>query len=397
MTSHNNHPHRGRAFAIKQATPMVWFRYLVLFAVMTLVALTQVRPAAAAMTWWEWNLDSTGLVGTFTSMAVDSSGNRHVAYYDQSNHDLKYVWFDGDPQRYEWTAPVTVDSAGDVGQYTSLAVGSNGTVYISYYDATNGDLKYARKAVNGAWVIVTVDSTGNTGLYGSIAVDSDGNLHISYYNQTNGNLRYATKVDGVWHKETVDSAGDVGRFTSITVRKNGQWQYPHISYSDTTNGDLKFAQKNPGVDGTGVWSIETVDSAGIVGLYTSIKLSAVSLPRIAYYDLTNSDLKYAWKSWGGVGNWRIETVDSAGDVGQYASLAVDRDSNAHVSYYDATSQELLYAKKANGVWTTENVWWAGVQLTNAGLYSSIAVGSSGTIHISYYDLINRDLRYVYGF
>ena len=44
----------------------------------------------------------------------------------------------------------TVESAGNKGQYTSIAVGTSGAVYISYYDFTNRVLMYATN-VSGSW------------------------------------------------------------------------------------------------------------------------------------------------------------------------------------------------------------------------------------------------------
>ena len=57
----------------------------------------------------------------------------------------------------------TVDNAGSVGEFTSLAFGSDGQPAISYYDGTNADLKFAR--FNGStWTITTVVSVGTVGL-----------------------------------------------------------------------------------------------------------------------------------------------------------------------------------------------------------------------------------------
>ena len=80
---------------------------------------------------------------------------------------------------------VTVDAAGIAGaEYTSIAVGANGDPVISYRASTNADLKFAicdlSASTNGNcdqavdWKKVTVDSPGNVGHYTSIAVGANG-------------------------------------------------------------------------------------------------------------------------------------------------------------------------------------------------------------------------------
>ncbi|MFQ5978561.1 MAG: hypothetical protein ACE5OZ_10585 [Candidatus Heimdallarchaeota archaeon] len=60
----------------------------------------------------------------------------------------------------------TVDSPGEVGLHTSLALNATGYAHITYYDFTNGDLKYTYQ--NGlGWSTTLVDTTGNIGYYPS--------------------------------------------------------------------------------------------------------------------------------------------------------------------------------------------------------------------------------------
>src|SRR5512138_1851477 len=63
-----------------------------------------------------------------------------------------------------------VDSGGDVGRYTSIAVGADGLPIIAYYDATNADLKIAHcdDATCATAALRTVDSAGDVGADTSI-------------------------------------------------------------------------------------------------------------------------------------------------------------------------------------------------------------------------------------
>lgn len=60
-----------------------------------------------------------------------------ISYYDVTNRDLKYTYYNGNRWKTE-----TIDSIGDVGRCTSLAFNSSDEVSISYYDSTEMTLKY---------------------------------------------------------------------------------------------------------------------------------------------------------------------------------------------------------------------------------------------------------------
>ena len=62
------------------------------------------------------------------------------------------------------------------------------------YNRSLFDLKYATRAGSAPWILVTIDSRGNVGRWTSIAVDATYSPHISYFDESNLDLKYARGV-----------------------------------------------------------------------------------------------------------------------------------------------------------------------------------------------------------
>ena len=95
-------------------------------------------------------VDSTIGLGTYTSIAIGTDNNPVISYHDYSNNDLKVVHCGNTLCNSGNVIGTLDDSTDDVGALTSIAIGADGNPVISYYDATNNDLKIA---VDGSTVI----------------------------------------------------------------------------------------------------------------------------------------------------------------------------------------------------------------------------------------------------
>ena len=300
------------------------------------------RALVSVYAFWNTIVDSAGDVGEYASLAV-VEGRPAIAYYDDDpNWDLKYVRA-SDATGSSWGTPATVDFTVYVGLYASLAV-VDGRPAIAYYEALYQDLEYVRAgdATGSSWGSpLTVYSAGDVGQYASLAV-VDGRPAIGYFDATTKYLKYVRASDATgstWGTPvTVDSAGIVGLHTSLAL-VDGR---PAIAYfRSIPNYDLKYVRAGDAIGSS--WGTPlTVDSAGDVGLYASLA-EVEGRPTIAYYDNTNDDLKYVRAGDATGSSWGTPlTVDSAGDVGEYACLAVVA-GRAAIAYRHDTNDDLRFA------------------------------------------------------
>lgn len=187
---------------------------------------------AHGMTGGSWTVESIA-----TSIGYPGSGYigfdlsqdlyPHISYFDSDDKSIRYAHSGNN-----W-APEIVDTNAGAIPWTSLAMDSNGYPHIAYYfenTAIRGDLRYARKDASG-WTMQTIE-TGVyfTGMYTSIALDSGDNPHISYHDNSPSDLKYAyyqpetcsqTGVS-ISMPSTIFHAGDSSSCTAMVCNASGQ-------------------------------------------------------------------------------------------------------------------------------------------------------------------------------
>ncbi|MFX1393805.1 MAG: hypothetical protein ACFFAH_09550 [Promethearchaeota archaeon] len=134
------------------------------------------------------------------SIALDSSGNAHVVWYDYTDYsgsgtdiDIFYNRWNGDTSEWTTTEVVSTESTGN-SSTPSIAVDGSENVHVTWEDETNYcgsgtemDIFYkCRNADTSEWTTTEVVSTESTGLswISSIAVDGSGNAHVVWYDNT---------------------------------------------------------------------------------------------------------------------------------------------------------------------------------------------------------------------
>jgi hypothetical protein len=358
---------------------------IVAVAIVAVAASAVTRPSTpgpmnASISMATQTVDSVGNVGQYSSLNLFSNGAPQIVYYDATNHDLKVASWNGTGWQFLVPLDPTPLGANDVGTYCSAAVNSTDETFVSAFDATTNSLVFATSVDNYTEVL---DSAGNAGNYTSIAVNNRTNtIVISYYDQPNSNLKFAVNVSGTsaWQTSSVDTGGDVGQYSNIVTGYANDSS--SILYYDATNGDLKQAIKWDG----NPWAKRVLDSTGDVGKWPSQTMRSGDW-YAAYYDQTNGNLKYM-DFVGGVGSAPV-TIDSPGDVGQYTSIDVNSTGVPFISYYDVTNGNLKLAWNDSG--------WKNVTIDSAddvGQFTSLKIDSSDVVHISYYDATNGDLKLV---
>lgn len=339
--------------------------------------------------------------GQWLTMAVTTDGKPAAAAYDLTKGALTYATgeVDGDGN-VTWTHEEVDGYAddegldqGDRGTYNSMAIASDGKVWIGYHDNKVLNLRYAwRDPSSGTWTTGIADTgsgaTPQAGQWASLALDASGVPAIAHYDIGKANLRIAhwngTAFTGEVVDEgegTTDTAGaevdaDVGKYAHLEIA--GGTEY--IAYYDAANGALKLAYGT-----SGSYTIEVVDDSGDVGTWPDMIVDDQGNIQIAYQDVTNQDLKFAV---GTPGSWTLSTVDSGEYRGADAALFLNGSYPA-VVYFDGHENNMMLAQNAGDTWTSETVAGDGAAL---GFHNEV-ITASGVRYAGCFDYTNRTVYF----
>lgn len=341
------------------------------------------------------DVETTGDVAEFTSVAIGSDDLPAIAHYDVTNGDLRFAKC-GNKACSSGNSFQALDVTGDVGKYLSIAVPSDLLPVIAYYDNTNKDLKVIKcsnASCSSTNTITTIDSAGDVGWYPSIAIGANGFPTISYFDDTNLNHKVAVCGNAACSSgnsvnTVTQQSGQPGYQSSIGIPSDG---LPIIAYFNVLPTAFEIVK----CGNTSCTSGNTVTSldAGATNVYSpSLKIGADGLAVMSYFHVANSDIKVLKCTNATCTTNSIATIDSTGDVGQWHGLAIGNDGYPIIAYYDETNQLPKIAKCSDVACASGyTITTVDTPLTT-GKHVSIVMPSDGRAFLAYQYGSSSDLR-----
>lgn len=340
--------------------------------------------------------------GKWLAMDVAPDGSPVIAYYDVFMGAVGFaigrVQTDGSVQWKHEPIDGYPDSSGldsgDVGQFCSMKVATDGTVWVAYY--AKGALRVAHR-VGGVWSAEVAD--GGSGLnpdigqWTSVALDSHDAPAVAYFDAKKGVLMVAHRSGDAWTTEVaatgepydgVDAAGaavhrdaSVGMYANLVIQDDTEY----ITYYDAAQRDLNLLT---GFSGAYAHTLVDHVDGGDVGEWPSLWTDGSS-ERIAYEDRGNGHLRYASRE--GSGGFTVATVDSGDFTGSDTKLFVRGDQPAIVYFDGRYNDEKMAVMNAQGTWDLTKL---GGDDAAVGFFNEV-IETRGHQYAGSYDYTNKTL------
>jgi len=334
---------------------------------------------------------------------VDSTGLLDASFDPNANSEVRGIVVAADGKIYIGGLFANLTGTGLTTTITRnrlARLNTNGTVDTSYGVEVDAEIRDMRLLSDGKIALLGIFSkVGETQVNFLARLDADGDMDTTFLPQPNYEVRDIVEqtdqkliVGGLFSNVggatqhwvgRLNTDGSVDAAFSREVDDRGQYSslvsvggFPAIAYYDAINGDLRYIRGSD-VNGSGWGSSIILDATGNVGMGTSMKVVNIGgdiltkntsnntitvggianngTPAVAYYDVTNGDLKYILSNDALGNDWSSSIViQGTGNVGSHVSLELV-DGFPAVAYYDSTDGNLLYRRSRNTAGLVHNV------------------------------------------
>ncbi len=325
-----------------------------------------------------------GFIGEYTSAAVASDGTVWVSGYAESNAEIGFSW--GDLAAGKWDGTKVVWELPD-------GVPTDPPVDPKVFDVTS---------FRGG----QIESGDDVGLWTSMALDGQDHPVIAYYDRTHKALKVARYDGTAWSNHVVEQkdGADVGRYAKIVSTASG-FAIAYQSVEPGGNGGKLLSKVRVATSAsmapsaTKDWTFEDVASdADTPCIATLCPMDQRCFADTRQCTVPSTNCSAACASGQACRNGACRATLGVGKVlsypdaiGDYIALAKDSSNNLGIAYYDRIHGDLVLAYRANGAWQNDVV--AGAT-GDTGIGTSLFIDAAGDYHLTFVDGVNEGLVYL---
>jgi hypothetical protein len=377
------------------------------FLLALLLATILVSPVLAGGHWQTWVVEDKSQApngdGLYTSIVVGKNNVTHVSWINPSTWEVKYGRFENNEWSVEIIGPTA--SSGYFSYTTSIDLDREGNPSVSYTNP-DGHLIFAHRSSAGTWFREDIGGDSEYKIQlSSLKYDPDGYPAVAYTKRKGAafvpgptELGLTRKMSaGNWIPMVVAGGGitDTGYAPSLGYTRGGKWWIAFrtgerkgvgllrvpprlvIAREQDTNGWWDILDDH--WDYSGVHPSLAVDSAGGAHIiHTVLHVTGNRPTELAYDTVSRSS------TWTTSHEEVVYRIDNTWEEDTWKSLALDSSDTPHISYYNKETAHLSYATKdkTSGSWVHSTVDDAGT----VGRCNAIALDPAGNPWISYQDL-----------
>jgi BNR repeat-like domain len=286
------------------------------------------------------------------AIGIDSNDTIHIFWDDDTPGGMEIYYKKSQDGGTTWSATRRITWTPDFSYEPVVAIDSNDTIHIVWYDYASGDseIYYKQSQDGGTTWSASRRLTWTSGASYSPAMDTTSSVHVVWEDETPG-------LAEIYYKSSPDSGSTWSATRRITWTSGGSYMpviavdsndHIHVAWYDNTPGNLELYYKRSEDDGS-TWSSSqrlTWTSGG--SRYIALAVGSGNALHMAWYDDTPGASEIYYKnSPDGGSTWNSsQRLTWTSDTSSYPALAIESNNTLHLVWEDRTpgNWEIYYKK-----------------------------------------------------